>query len=84
MGDHRARGDARPRARVRRARPEVTVSYVADQFKGFTSRVLRAQFGHLKSRMPTLWSSSYLAASAGAVSAESVLLALQRGAAGTA
>jgi putative transposase len=34
--------------------------------------VLREEFPHLKSRMPTLWSSSYFAASAGAVSAATV------------
>ncbi|MEU5736044.1 IS200/IS605 family transposase [Streptomyces antimycoticus] len=52
--------------------PKSSASYVANQFKGFTSRVLRAEFPHLKSRMPTLWSSSYFAASAGAVSAATV------------
>jgi putative transposase len=49
-----------------------SASYVANQFKGFTSHVLREEFPHLKSRMPTLWSSSYFAASAGAVSAATV------------
>ena len=49
-----------------------SASYVANQFKGFTSRVLREEFPHLKSRMPTLWSSSYFAASVGAVSAATV------------
>nr|WP_221462423.1 IS200/IS605 family transposase [Streptomyces olivoverticillatus] len=52
--------------------PKSSASYVANQFKGFTSRVLRSEFPHLKSRMPTLWSSSYLAVSAGAVSAATV------------
>ncbi|PJJ04127.1 putative transposase [Streptomyces sp. 2333.5] len=52
--------------------PKSSASYVANQFKGFTSRVLRAAFAHLKSRMPTLWSSSYFAASVGAVSAATV------------
>ncbi|MFD6323476.1 IS200/IS605 family transposase [Streptomyces sp. NPDC058442] len=49
-----------------------SASYVANQFKGFTSRVLREEFPHLRSRMPTLWSSSYFAASVGAVSADTV------------
>ncbi|GAB3000085.1 IS200/IS605 family transposase [Streptomyces pseudoechinosporeus] len=49
-----------------------SASYVANQFKGFTSRVLRTEFPHLKSQLPTLWSSSYFAASAGAVSAQTV------------
>jgi putative transposase len=52
--------------------PKNSASYVANQCKGFTSRVLRSEFPHLKSRMPTLWSSSYFAASAGAVSSETV------------
>ncbi|MFE7272070.1 IS200/IS605 family transposase [Streptomyces sp. NPDC057623] len=52
--------------------PKSSSSYVANQFKGITSRVLRAEFPHLKSRMPTLWSSSYFVASVGAVSAATV------------
>nr|WP_149826159.1 IS200/IS605 family transposase [Streptomyces tailanensis] len=52
--------------------PKSSASYVANQFKGFTSRALREEFPHLKSRMPTLWSSSYFAASVGAVSAQAV------------
>jgi putative transposase len=53
-------------------RPKSSASYVANQFKGFTSRVLREEFPHLKSRMPTLWSSSFFVASVGAVSADTV------------
>lgn len=52
--------------------PKASASYVANQFKGFTSRVLRSEFPHLKSRLPTLWSSSYFAASVGAVSEATV------------
>ncbi len=37
--------------------PKAPASYVANQFKGFTSRVLREEFRHLKSRTPTLRSS---------------------------
>jgi putative transposase len=47
-------------------------SHIANQFKGFTSPILRSQFPHLRSQLPTLWSSSYLAASVGAVSADTV------------
>ncbi|GAB3969789.1 hypothetical protein GCM10029978_041850 [Actinoallomurus acanthiterrae] len=43
--------------------PKASASYVANQFKGFTSRVLREEFPHLKSRM---------VASVGAVSADTV------------
>lgn len=52
--------------------PKSSASYVANQFKAFTSRVLREEFPRLKSRLPTLWSSSYFAASVGAVSADTV------------
>jgi putative transposase len=52
--------------------PKASASYVANQFKGYTSHELRSEFPHLRSRLPTLWSKSYFAASAGAVSAETV------------
>jgi putative transposase len=51
--------------------PKASASYVANQYKGFTSRMLRAEFPHLTSRLPTLWSSSFVS-SVGAVSAETV------------
>ncbi|MET8132601.1 IS200/IS605 family transposase [Streptomyces sp. NPDC005251] len=52
--------------------PKASASYVANQFKGVTSHVLREEFPHLRSQMPTLWSSSFFVASAGAVSADSI------------
>lgn len=52
--------------------PKSSASYVANQFKGPASRTLRQEFPHLRSRLPTLWSSSYFAASVGAVSQETV------------
>jgi putative transposase len=51
-----------------RTGPDASPALVAHQCKGFTSRVLRAEFPHLRSRLPTLWSKSYLAASVGRVS----------------
>ncbi|WP_406368848.1 IS200/IS605 family transposase [Streptomyces sp. NBC_00647] len=35
--------------------PKASVSYVANRFEGFTSRVLRDDFPHLQSQMPALW-----------------------------
>ncbi|MGC5014726.1 IS200/IS605 family transposase [Streptosporangium sp. DT93] len=52
--------------------PKNSPSYVANQFKGFTSHHLRAEFAHLRSRLPTLWSRSYFVATTGAVSADTV------------
>nr|WP_241831828.1 IS200/IS605 family transposase [Parafrankia soli] len=47
-------------------------SSVANQLKGLTSRVLREEFGHLRSWLPAMWSRSYVAATVGAVSPETV------------
>jgi putative transposase len=51
-----------------RTGPDASPALVAHQCKGFTSRVLRGEFPHLRSRLPTLWSRSYLATSVGHVS----------------
>jgi putative transposase len=48
--------------------PDASPALVAHQCKGFTSRILRTEFPHLRSRLPTLWSKSYLVASVGRVS----------------
>ena len=47
--------------------PTCSPSHLAHQFKGFTSHVLRSEFPHLRSRLPTLWSRSYFVASVGSV-----------------
>lgn len=51
-----------------KAHPKHSPSYIANQFKGFTSHALRAEFPHLRTRLPTLWSKSYFTATVGAVS----------------
>lgn len=50
--------------------PTNAPQFYANQFKGFTSRVLRQEFPSLKSRLPSLWSRSYYCGSAGHVSAD--------------
>ncbi|WP_449329517.1 IS200/IS605 family transposase [Salininema proteolyticum] len=55
-----------------KADPKSSPSHIANQFKGFTSRVRRSEFPHLKTGLPTLWSSSFLAATVGNVSAATV------------
>jgi REP-associated tyrosine transposase len=47
-------------------------SYVVNQVKGFISRMLREEFAHLRSQLPTLWSRSYFTATAAAVPAATV------------
>jgi REP-associated tyrosine transposase len=48
------------------------VDEMAARFKGFTSHVLRKEFRFLCSRLPTLWSRSYLAATVGSVTETAV------------
>ena len=55
-----------------KAHPSDSPSRIANQFKGFTSHQLRREFPHLRSRLPTLWSRSYFAATVGTVSAATV------------
>jgi putative transposase len=52
--------------------PTFSVSEITNRLKGYTSRILRQEFGLLRSRLPTLWSRSYYAASVGHVSENSV------------
>ena len=56
-----------------RVPPNVSPSYIANQFKGNTSRFLRAEFPHLRRLMGTLWSKSYFVASVGRVSESTIL-----------
>ncbi len=50
------------------ADPTLSVAEIVNRFKGRSSRVLRDEFPHLRSRLPTLWSRSYFAATAGHIS----------------
>jgi len=53
--------------------PTVCIAEIVNRLKGATSRNLRQEFPHLKSRLPTLWSRSYFAASVGSVSESAVV-----------
>jgi len=52
--------------------PTLAVQFLVNQFKGYTSRVLRQKYPSLVSRMPSLWSRSYYCATVGHVSEETV------------
>jgi len=52
--------------------PTRSVAEIVNRLKGYTSRVLRAEFPTLRSRLPTLWSRSYYAGSVGHVSTATV------------
>lgn len=45
---------------------------LANQFKGYTSHMLRLKFPQLKSRLPSMWSRSYYVGSIGHVSEEAI------------
>ena len=45
---------------------------LANQFKGFTSRMLRRKYPELRSRLPSLWSRSYYIGTLGHVSEKTV------------
>ena len=50
--------------------PTDAPQHYANQFKGYTSRVLRQELEPLRTGLPRLWSRSYYVGSAGHVSAE--------------
>jgi len=52
--------------------PMQCVAEIVNRFKGRTSRVLRQEFKSLRTRLPTLWSRSYFAATVGTVSEATV------------
>jgi putative transposase len=45
--------------------PQFGVHRLVKAVKGRTSRVLREEFGSLRSRLPTLWTNSYFVAATG-------------------
>ena len=48
--------------------PTRSVAEIVNRLKGASSRILRQEFPHLRSRLPTLWSRSYYAGTVGHVS----------------
>jgi len=52
--------------------PTASPHWVVQQFKGYTSRILREEFPQLKSRLPTLWTRSYYVESVGHISEKTV------------
>jgi len=47
--------------------PKVGIYKVVSQIKGYTSRVLREEFPHLRRRLPSLWTRDKFIASVGTV-----------------
>jgi len=55
-----------------RSSPVHAPHFIVQQLKGKSSRILRDEFPHLKSKIPTLWTRSYFAESVGCISEETV------------
>lgn len=47
--------------------------FLVQQFKGYSSRVLREEFAELRSRLPSLWTRSYFCESVGCISADTII-----------
>lgn len=47
--------------------PQFGIHRVVKHLKGYTSRILRSEFQHLTSKLPTLWTNSYFVATVGNV-----------------
>ena len=58
--------------------PGMAPAKLAAQFKGYTSRILRQEFRHLRSQLPSLWSRSYYIGSVGHVSEATVRRYIER------
>lgn len=52
--------------------PQYGIHRLVKQIKGRTSRLLRQEFPHLKTRLPTLWTNSYFVATVGGATLEIV------------
>ncbi|MFC5775561.1 IS200/IS605 family transposase [Ectobacillus antri] len=52
--------------------PQYGIHKIVKQLKGYSSRILRTEFPHLKSRLPSLWTNSYFVATVGSVTLEVV------------
>ncbi len=52
--------------------PQFGIHKLIKRIKGKSSRLLRTEFAHLRSRIPTLWTNSYFVSSVGGVPLEIV------------
>lgn len=57
--------------------PQFGIHKAIKRFKGATSRYLRLEFPHLKSKLPSLWTNSYFVSTVGGAPLEIVKLYIQ-------
>jgi len=55
-----------------RANPTLAPNRIVGELKGFTSRILRQEFKHLTTSLPTLWTRSYFVSTHGHVSSDTI------------
>jgi len=55
-----------------KTKPTASPHWVVQQFKGFTSRIMREEFETLRTRLPSLWTRSYYVESCGHISEDVV------------
>lgn len=55
-----------------KTKPTVAPHFLVQQIKGLSSRILRNEFNHLKSKLPNMWTRSYFIESVGHISQETI------------
>lgn len=56
-----------------KSKPTYSPHFIVQQFKGYSSRILREEFAELRSRLPSLWTRSYFCVSIGCISADTII-----------
>lgn len=56
-----------------KSKPTYAPHFLVQQFKGYSSRVLREEFAELRSRLPSLWTRSYFCESVGCILADTII-----------
>ena len=52
--------------------PQFGIHRLVKQVKGFTSKILRSEYRHLTTKLPTLWTNSYFVSSIGGAPLEKI------------
>lgn len=60
-----------------KATPSDSIAHIVSQLKGYTSFMLRNEYPHLKSKLPTLWTRSYYVETIGHISEQSIIKYIQ-------
>lgn len=55
-----------------KSNPILPIHHIVNQFKGYSSRILRSEFPYLKSRLPSLWTHSYYCETIGHISEDTI------------